>query len=391
MEILASESFHSMRNKPKSDALGYANRKISVFIPVYKNSAMLEGLLEKLTGDPYLEKEIFTVIDKPSEEALRTVEKFRGRVHFILNAKRRGKVEALNEAVKFSSGEILVFLDSDVSLGDCKKFLEAIASEMREADILDIKKKIVKDSFISRMASYEYVSSNLASYLYSKLVGRCFAVGGAAFAIKRSVFEEVGGFSKVISEDLDLAMKVLLKNKRFKYASKIEVYTKAPSNWRGWLAQRRRWGIGTGLWIRSYGRKVIRYIAKYPHVALPCAIILFPTVIPMVFNYVCSQFPNIQLIGVVPKALASQLSFSLPSVISISAASILLTALTNLFLGFIVFSIIFYAASKKLKFHFNLAEFVIYYFFYQPIAFLILLGGIISAFLFSKHKLDWKV
>jgi cellulose synthase/poly-beta-1,6-N-acetylglucosamine synthase-like glycosyltransferase len=66
----------------------------------------------------------------------------------------------------------------------------------------------------------------------------------------------------VVSEDLDIAVKTLLKNKEFKYTEKVEVYTKAPSSWRSWLAQRKRWGIGAGLWLRKHGRNLIKYVKK---------------------------------------------------------------------------------------------------------------------------------
>ncbi|MGB9684281.1 MAG: glycosyltransferase [Candidatus Bathyarchaeales archaeon] len=365
--------------------------KISVFIPVYESSELLEPLLEKLTSDGCDDKEIFVAIDKPNEKSVRISERYHGKVHFLLSNQRRGKVEALNSAVKMSHGEILVFLDADVKIGDCKDFLEAIRREMAETDILDLKKKIIPESFISRMVNYEYTGSNFASYLYSRLVRKCFCVGGTAFAIRREAFEEVGGFSKVVSEDLDLALKTLLKNKRFKYAEKIEVYTKAPSNWKSWFTQRKRWGIGTGLWIKEHWKKLVRYIAKYPHVALPCALILFPTIFPLLFNYICSVFLNFQILNFVPPVLAAQLSFSLPPVISVSVLSIIFTGLTNFFLGFIAFAAIFYTVSKRLNFRFNIAEFLIYYFVYQPVSALVLLFGIIRAFLSSNHKLDWKV
>jgi biofilm PGA synthesis N-glycosyltransferase PgaC len=380
-----------MGDSQGGDTDSSVGEKVSVFIPVYKNSDLLEGLLEELVNDSYRNREIFVVIDEPAEEVLRVVERFREEVYFILSSTRRGKVEALNEAVKLSSGEILVFIDADVRLGECENFLETIALEMRKTDILDIKKKIVKDSFLSRMVHYEFVGSNFSSYLYSKLVQKCFAVGGTAFAIRRETFEEVGGFAKVVSEDLDLAVKAFLRNRRFRFADKIEVYTKAPLNWRSWLAQRKRWGVGTGLWIKTHGGKVVKYIARYPYIAFPCALMLFPTVALMLFNYICSIFPDVQLFNFIPRVLASQLNFSGTSLISPHVASILFTALINFLLGFVAFSIIFYAASKKLKLRFSLAEFVVYYFFYQPISFLVLLAGIISGLFFKNHRLDWKV
>jgi cellulose synthase/poly-beta-1,6-N-acetylglucosamine synthase-like glycosyltransferase len=380
-----------MGDNQGGDADSSVGEKVSVFIPVYKNSDLLEGLLEELVNDSYRNREIFVIIDEPAEEVLRVVERFREEAYFILNSTRRGKVEALNDAVRLSSGEILVFIDADVRLGECENFLETIALEMRKTDILDIKKKIVKDSFLSRMVHYEFVGSNFSSYLYSKLVQKCFAVGGTAFAVRRETFEEVGGFAKVVSEDLDLAVKAFLRNRRFRFADKIEVYTKAPLNWRSWLAQRKRWGVGTGLWIKTHGGKVVKYIARYPYIAFPCALMLFPTVALMLFNYICSIFPDAQLFNFIPRVLASQLNISGASLLSPHVASILFTTLINFLLGFVAFSIIFYAASKKLKLRFSLAEFVVYYFFYQPISFLVLLAGIISGIFFKNHRLDWKV
>lgn len=364
---------------------------ISVFVPVYKNDDLLEELLEGLTNNSYEQKEIFVIIDEPTEKSLEIAKKYAKKVKFILNEQRKGKVDALNNAVKISKGEILVFLDSDVKLVNPKKFLETIEREINEVDLLDVKKKIVRDSFISKMVNYEYVSSNFANYLYSKLVKRCFGINGAAFAIKREAFEEVEGFSKVISEDLDIAVKVLLKNKRFKYTKKVQVNTKAPSNWRSWLAQRKRWGIGTGLWLMNHWRNLIKYVAKYPHVAIPSIIILFPTLIPMVLNYAFSNFLGYKILDLVFMLLAIRFSFLIPFFFSFSMIIVLLTSFVNFFISFLLFSALFYASSRKLKLHFNFLEFLIYYFFYQPLAFFTLIVGIITPFLFSKYKLDWKV
>lgn len=365
-------------------------RKISIFIPVYENSDLLEELLEELVNDAYENKEIFVTIDNPNQKSLKVVEKYRSKVNFILNEQRRGKVEALNNAVKISEGEILVFLDSDVKLGN-SNFLGAIEREMKEFDILDVKKKIIRDSFIAKMVDYEYISYNLVNYLYSRLIKRCFGINGAAFAIKRETFEEVGGFSKTVSEDLDIAVKVLLKNKQFKYAEKVEIYTKAPSNWRSWLIQRKRWGIGAGLWLRKHWRNLIRCVKKYPHVAVPSLLILFPTLIPMLLNYAFSNFLGYKIFGVLFMLLATRFNFFILLFFLTSMGIVLITGVVEFFVSFLIFSILFYAASKKLKLRFNLLEFLIYYFFYQPLAFFTLIVGIITPFLSSKYKLDWKV
>ncbi|MEM2816611.1 MAG: glycosyltransferase family 2 protein [Candidatus Bathyarchaeia archaeon] len=362
--------------------------KVSVFIPVYRGSDFLDELLWELTCSGYENKEIFVAIDEPDERSFRAVEKYSGKVHFMISQFRRGKVEALNSAVEASSGEILVFLDADVSLRG-EGFLECIVEEMRDADILDFRKGIINESFISRMVNYEFISANLVSYLYSRLVGKCVGINGAAFAIRRSVFEEVGGFSRVISEDFDLALKVLMRNGRFKYSERLEAHTRAPSCWRGWIKQRKRWSVGAGLWIKENWRRFLTCVADYPHIALPSLIILFPVLTPLILNYALMNAPGYNVPNILPSFITVQSGLWIP--VTPYTAQLISKALLALFISFLPFAAIFYAASKKLRLRFKIHEFLIYFFIYQPISTLVLVGGIITAFLFEKHNLDWKV
>lgn len=387
---LAHENSDSISERDKSNygLKASGGRRISVFIPVYRSSDLLDGLLEKLTNCSYENKEIFVAIDEPDDKSLKVVKKYEGKVSFTLTSKRRGKVEALNSAIKISSGEILVFLDADVQLKS-RNFFELIEKEMAEAEILDFKKEVIQDSFISRMVNYEFLSCNLVSYLHSKLVRKCIGINGVAFAITRKAFEEVGGFSKVISEDFDLAVKALLKNKKFKYTEDVFVQTEAPSHWRGWFNQRKRWGIGVGLWLKDYWKKLLRYLVKYPHVIIPTFIILFPTFIPILFNYAFKNFPVFKNSDFFPQFLVMHTSIIIPFISYVG--EFLLTCSATFFVSFILFSALFYLAARKLKLHFNFAEFLIYFFLYQPLASIILFACIITAFFSTNHKLEWKV
>lgn len=362
--------------------------KISVFIPVYIGSDLLEPLLEDLTNSSYRNKEIFVVIDEPDDRSLEIVKKYGEKVNAILSNKRRGKAEALNSAIENSSGEILVFLDADIKIKS-RNFFESLIREMREAEILDVKKEIIRDSFISKMVNYEFLSCNIASYLYSKFARKCIALNGVAFAIKRETFQELAGFSKVISEDFDLATKALLRNKRFKYASKVEVCTKAPSSWREWFIQRKRWGIGSGLWLKDYWIKLSKYVAKYPYVMIPSLFILFPTFVPIFLNYVITNMMDCKIPNVLPQVSLMQSSISIQFARQIG--EIVLAGLPALFISFFLFSTLFYTVAKKFNFHFDFVEFLMYFFFYQPLASIILFASIMLAFFSEDPKLDWKV
>jgi cellulose synthase/poly-beta-1,6-N-acetylglucosamine synthase-like glycosyltransferase len=323
----------------------YVQGMISIFIPVYEGSDLLAELLETLTNDAYEKKEIIVIIDNPNMKSVEVVKKYQDKVIFILNNCRIGKVNALNNAVRTSKGEILVFLDSDVKIRN-SSFLNDITREINGFDILDIKKGIIRDSFIARMVNYEYLSFNFANYLYSKIVGRCFGINGAAFAIKRETFEEVGGFSKEVSEDLDIAVKTLLKDKRFKYIEGVEVYTKSPSSWRKWFCQRKRWGIGTGLWLKRHWRNLLRYAKKYPYVVVPSILILFPTLIPILLNLIISNFFGYKILGFALMLLATKFNFLISLFFLTSMAIVLITSILNFFINFLIFSLLLCCIQK---------------------------------------------
>lgn len=366
-------------------------KKISIFIPVYENSELLDSLIEELLKDNYKNKEIFVIIDNPNQNSLNVVEKYKNKVFFILNYQRVGKVNALNDAVNYSKGDILVFLDSDIKLKNDGHFLSKIENEMIDTDILDVKKDIIQDSFISRMVNYEYISSNFVSYLYSRFAKRCIGINGAAFVIKKEIFKEVGGFSKVVSEDFDLAIKVALKDKHFKFYDKLEVKTKSPSCWKSWFAQRKRWSIGVGLWLRNHWRDLLKYVKKYPHLALLSFVILFPTFFPILLSYFLSNFLGYKLLNLIIMFLATKFPplIAFPFLFSISL--LILTSFINFVVSFILFLMLFFLFSKKLSLHFNFLEFMVYYFLYQPFAFFILMIGIMTPFIYKRYELDWKI
>ena len=103
---------------------------ISVLIPVYKESKLLETLLNQLLKDEYKDKEIITVIDEPTKTSMNLAKKYKKQVKFILNKVRKGKVTALNEATKIAKGDIFLFFDSDVIISKkSRNFLKTVAEK----------------------------------------------------------------------------------------------------------------------------------------------------------------------------------------------------------------------------------------------------------------------
>ena len=157
--------------------------RISVIIPVFRESACLEGLLSRLNNDGYANKEVVVVIDEPSQSSMNLIRRFEETAIFIVNRRRKGKVSALNGAAGRSTGKILFFLDSDnVITGD--SVLSRVVSGMKGKDIVEFQIDTIGNSFIAKLVGIEFANANLTNMLYSRYSARKPIIGGAEFSFK---------------------------------------------------------------------------------------------------------------------------------------------------------------------------------------------------------------
>ena len=359
---------------------------VSIFIPVYKESNQLASMLKELS-DQNVEKEIFVTVDEPTEEFSQEIKNIEDKnVKVIINKDRLGKANALNSTVKLSSAKALLFLDSDVQISPDQDFLRKIIMELQQADILDIKKKVSKDkSFLSKMAYYEYFTFNVSAWLSSHFMHKCPAVNGAAFAIKRETFDKIGGFHRVIAEDIDIAIRAFLKDSSFAYTADVEVKNVVFSEWKKWFKQRRRWSIGQARWTVDWYQDLIKKFIKKPQVFLPSLFFLYPSLavfflsatVPSNWMYnsllFFSLFLSVKFNIMLPVFLLSLSTANLIKIIVISLSGFVFTAAT------------FYAFSRKLGFkEMKLHELFVYYFFYSNVWFAIQVIGYIQVIAFRK-------
>ena len=361
---------------------------ISIFIPVYKESNQLESVLKELNSQN-VTKEIFVTVDEPTPEFSRNLRQLRLKnVRFFFNKERTGKANVLNQATKLATGDILLFLDSDVQVSSDPDFLRKIIMEMQMTDVLDIKKEVTKDgSFLSRMAYYEYFTFNISAWLSSRYMKQCPCVNGAAFAIKRDVFEKVGGFHKVVAEDIDIAMRVFLKDGKFAYTSDVEVKNVVYSDWSRWFRQRRRWAIGQALWTVDWYKDLAKKFVKKPQVFLPSLFFLYPSI---AIFFVSALMPSNWMYNsmlLFSLFLSVKFNIMLPVfLLSLQTAS-LLKILIIMLSGFAFTAVTFYAFSRKIGFReMKLHELFLYYFFYSNIYIAIQVVGFIQVVALGKRS-----
>jgi len=365
--------------------------KVSVIIPVYQESDMLESLLKSLLLDPYRSKEIFVIIDKPTERSLNLAERMDDRVQFILNGHRVGKVHALNEAANRTTGEILLFLDSDIKLvKKDPKFLETIVNEMGDFDLLDIKKKVIRTTFTTRIVHYDYLCSNIAIWLFSKFLGKSLGFNGAAFAIKQQTFKRLGGFYRAVADDMDIGTRSYLNNCSFKYTENVEIATKAPSEWKEWYKQRKRWGLGTALWIRDYYKDLLKAMVNSPKFILPAIFLICPSLILLIINLLLPDILSYQFLMVLMLLAATQIGILLPPMLFAFVGITFVKNIVATVISFGALTTIYYLFARKFRYKFHPFEFFCYYFIFSPLFLFIVAINLLKVCMHSSVEIDWK-
>jgi cellulose synthase/poly-beta-1,6-N-acetylglucosamine synthase-like glycosyltransferase len=365
-------------------------KDISIFVPVYKESNELPSMLTKLASQK-VTKEIFVTVDEPTEQFLEQTKRPVKNVQFIVNKKRVGKANALNNSVKLSTGKVLLFLDADIQVSDDPDFLKKIIMEMQHTDILDIKKKVISTkSFLSKMAYYEYFTFNVSAWLASKYMRKCPAVNGAAFAMKRETFDSVGGFKKVVAEDIDLATRAFLDNHSFAYTTKVEVENVVYTNWHSWFRQRKRWGIGQALWLKEWYKALAKKCVKKPQIFLPGLFFLYPSLAVFFLSVVIPSSWMQDSLLLVSLFMSVKFNIALPVfIVSIFTADLVKTLIISLG-SFAITAVTFYILSRKLGFKMKLHELFVYYFFYSVLWIAIIVVGYIQVIALGKKAApDW--
>lgn len=122
--------------------------KLSVVVPIYKDSKFLEKFLQEMQRQELQDFELVLVLDTNGENNLRIIDSykgfFQGRLALIYNTKRSGRTRAIFDGVKKAKGSyVLICSVSDVVLKDAiKELVNLIVTQ--PSDIIE---------FIPRMRS----------------------------------------------------------------------------------------------------------------------------------------------------------------------------------------------------------------------------------------------
>jgi O-antigen biosynthesis protein len=218
--------------------------KVSVVVPTRDRLDVLKICLDDVLGrTDYPEIELIVANNDSREpQTLAYFETLRAdaRVH-ILDVPGPFNYSAVNNAaVRASSGEIILLLNNDIEVIDGRWLKEMVRHAIRPEVGAVGAKLLYPDNTIqhggvilglSGVAAHLHVTEPASSpgyYGWLRLARDVSATTAACLALRRSVFEEVGGFDevnlKVAFNDIDLCLKITEKGYRIIWTPEATLY-----------------------------------------------------------------------------------------------------------------------------------------------------------------------
>jgi cellulose synthase/poly-beta-1,6-N-acetylglucosamine synthase-like glycosyltransferase/peptidoglycan/xylan/chitin deacetylase (PgdA/CDA1 family) len=261
---------------------------VSVVVPAYNESKVIERNVRSLVDSDYPEFEVIVVDDGSSDGTGDLVDRLGLPQVRTIREPNAGKSAALNTGIAAAAHELIVTVDADtVFERDTMRRVVAPFTDPEVGAVAGNTKVGNRGRLLGRWQHIEYVMGfNLDRRLYDVL--RCMpTVPGAIGCFRRAALHAAGGFSSAtLAEDTDITIALGRAGWRVAYAEDARAWTEAPRSLAALWRQRYRWSYGTmqavwkhksALWRRGeerIGRRGIPYLVLFQ--------ILLPVMAPLV-------------------------------------------------------------------------------------------------------------
>ncbi len=220
--------------------------KISVIIPAYNEEKVIQNTIEGLLETKYPKKEIIFVDDGSTDRTFDIANQYRNQIK-VLHKENGGKASALNYALVYATGEIIVIVDADTIIGrhSLKEIVKGFEVDKNVAAVAGNIKVRNRMNWITKCQALEYITGIQIVRRAFDVFGSITIVPGALGAFKKSLLTESGAYGKeTIVEDFDQTIKLLKAGLITQGSSKATAYTEAPNTFKDFFAQRKRWYRG---------------------------------------------------------------------------------------------------------------------------------------------------
>lgn len=220
---------------------------VSIHIPVYNDPVVDRCIDSCLKLDyPKNKYEIIVIDDSNDGITTKLVDKYKDKIKIIRRDERRGfKAGALNEALKYSRGSIIVVFDADSI--PRKDFLKRVVPYFQDERVALVQTKqiyINKNlNIISKFAAtLQSIYYNFLLKLES-LINLTFCAGSSV-AIRKDILEKFKWNEKSVTEDADISLKIFSAGYKTIYLDNLKTKSEVPFKLHSFLKQQARWTFG---------------------------------------------------------------------------------------------------------------------------------------------------
>lgn len=274
-------------NKKKSFHTGY-HAPVTVVIAAYNEEKVICKTVESVLRSNYPDIDVIVIDDGSKDNTSNEIIN-----HFsndqrvrLINQQNSGKAAALNNAINFANGDILVSLDADTQIS--KDAISLLVRHFEDPKIGAIAGNVKvgnRTNIFTKWQAIEYITSqNIDRQGYS-LLNAITVVPGAIGAWRKSAIKEVGGYiTDTLAEDMDLTWRLRKNGWKVDTENEAIGYTEAPDTISSFFKQRFRWSFGTLQCLWKHKSALFHY-GWFGGLALPALWvfqIIFQVIAPLV-------------------------------------------------------------------------------------------------------------
>lgn len=235
-------------NRRRFGALPAAGGKlpsVSMVVPAYNEEGNIGATIQALKRLDYPEKlkEIIVVDDGSTDGTYKAAKRFGGIK--LLRQKNAGKGAALNFGISRARGEIVACVDADSE--PMPDALRKAVPFFGDASVAGVTGSIIVRNtagVLGKMQWLEYIMIVWSRKLF-EFIESIYVTPGPFSLYRKDALRKVGGFDEhIITEDIEIAWRLLARGYRIRMAKSARVLTRAPERMKGWWMQRLRWNIG---------------------------------------------------------------------------------------------------------------------------------------------------
>ena len=248
---------------------------ISIFIPAHNEENTIESTVRSVCNSEYTKHgesnfEVIVVNDGSTDTTGEILSKLKEEIPELRIVTRhpprsgKGKGFVLNDALTLSKGEIIGVFDADTQIKT--DFLMKIVQYLNGDKIEGVQSRVKmwnkNENFLARMQHVEFASFGNTLIGKDNLDFTGFLGGNGQFVKKQAIIDSGRWDGFAVTEDLNLAIKIILNDGKIHYCGECAVYQEAVTTWKAFFRQRVRWAIGNFETLFVYLPQIIR--AKIP-------------------------------------------------------------------------------------------------------------------------------